>query len=143
MEVLVLYTSKTGNTESFVDWFEDTYANQFNIDSINLYRNKNLDLINFEKYDKIILGMYTWSNGKIPIEMKNIIICNREIIRNKVAFLFGSGITIYKNFCGALDNTLIILDKKVPVIKNELTFLPQESKERTKRIRKMIHDTIK
>lgn len=141
MNVLVLYTSKTGNSESFVDWFEDNYSSQFNIDSINLYRRKE-ELINFDKYDKIILGMYTWSNGKIPVEMKNILIRNREVFQDKVAFIFGSGITIYRNFCGAIDNCLIILERDIPLIKFELTFLPQEDEEITNNIKEIIHDTI-
>ena len=141
-KVLILYTSKSGNTESFVDWFEDTFSSQLDIDSENLYRNKKL--INFEQYDKIILGTYTWNDGKIPVEMKKVLIEKREVLQERTEFLFGSGITIYPFFCGALDGAQIILGQNYPLFKFELTFIPSEHLKEIEQIKEIIkNDFIK
>lgn len=139
-KLLVLYTSKTGNTQSFVDWFGKQFSNQFDITYFNLYRDKNLT--NIEQYDIIILGSYTWANGKIPVEMKRFVIENRELLQEKVAFLFGSGITIYAHFCAALDSIQIILDKEIYSIKFELTFIPDEHEEEINKLGEILNEYV-
>lgn len=139
-KLLVLYTSKTGNTQSFVDWFGEQFSNQFDITYFNLYRDKNLT--NIEQYDIIALGSYTWANGKIPVEMKRFIIENRELLQEKVAFLFGSGITIYAHFCAALDSIQIILDKEIYSIKFELTFIPDEHEEEIIKLEEILSEYV-
>ena len=139
-KLLVLYTSKTGNTQSFVDWFGEQFLNQFDITYFNLYRDKNLT--NIEQYDIIALGSYTWANGKIPVEMKRFVIENRELLQEKVAFLFGSGITIYAHFCAALDSIQIILDKEIYSIKFELTFIPDEHKEEIIKLEEILSEYV-
>lgn len=139
-KLLILYTSKTGNTESFVDWFGEQFSNQFDITYFNLYRDKNLK--NIEQYDIIALGSYTWANGKIPVEMKRFVIENRELLQEKVAFLFGSGITIYAHFCAALDSIQIILDKEIYSIKFELTFIPDEHEEEIIKLEEILSEYV-
>jgi len=139
-KLLVLYTSKTGNTKSFVDWFGKQFSNQFDITYFNLYRDKNLT--NIEQYDIIALGSYTWANGKIPVEMKRFVIENRELLQEKVAFLFGSGITIYAHFCAALDSIQIILDKEIYSIKFELTFIPDEHDEEINKLGEILNEYV-
>lgn len=139
-KLLILYTSKTGNTQSFVDWFGEQFSSQFDITCFNLYRDKNL--INIEQYDIIALGSYTWANGKIPVEMKHFVIENRELLQEKVAFLFGSGITIYAHFCAALDSIQIILDKEIYSIKFELTFIPDEHQEEIIKLEEILSEYV-
>lgn len=139
-KLLVLYTSKTGNTQSFVDWFGKQFSNQFDITYFNLYRDKNLT--NIEQYDIITLGSYTWANGKIPVEMKRFVIENRELLQEKVAFLFGSGITIYTHFCAALDSIQIILGKEIYSIKFELTFIPDEHDEEINKLEEILSEYV-
>ena len=139
-KLLVLYTSKTGNTQSFVDWFGKQFSNQFDITYFNLYRDKNLT--NIEQYDIIALGSYTWANGKIPVEMKRFVIENRELLQEKVAFLFGSGITIDAHFCAALDSIQIILDKEIYSIKFELTFIPDEHDEEINKLGEILNEYV-
>ena len=139
-KLLVLYTSKTGNTQSFVDWFGKQFSNQFDITYFNLYRDKNLT--NIEQYDIVILGSYTWANGKIPVEMKRFVIENRELLQEKVAFLFGSGITIYAHFCAALDSIQIILGKEIYSIKFELTFIPDEHDEEINKLGEILNEYV-
>lgn len=123
-KVLVVYESLSGNTKTFVDFIVKAYPN------VNfIIKNTKDDLTNLGEYDKIIIGTYTWSNGKIPKNIKSFVISNRDVLINKPVLLFGSGITIYTHFCGALDNIQIILEKDIPKIKFELTFIPEEHKE--------------
>lgn len=127
MNILIIYESLGGNTKTFVDWFLNVYGwnTDYNI-TVKTVREMKENLTFFEEYDIIILGTYTWANGKIPVETKKFVIQEREKLRKSNLFLFGSGITIYANFCGALDNIEIILSQSVPKIKFELTFLPEE-----------------
>lgn len=125
MNILVYIDTLTGNTTTFVDFLKEKYYN-VNIDVINARKISDVDLT---KYDKIMIGSYTWSNGKIPLHIKKFVIENREILYNKPTLLFGSGITIYRYFCGALDNIPIIVGRDLPKIKFELTFIPEENEE--------------
>lgn len=125
MKKLIVYTSRSGNTESFNDWFMTKYNN---ITAFNLLEDDLTKLPGLlSSTEDILLGTYTWDNGKIPKEMKKFVIDNREVLMKKTRLLFGSGITIYKHFCGALDNINIILESDIPMIKFELTFLPNEN----------------
>lgn len=138
-KALVLYTSKTGNTESFVDFLEDNYFSEAEIDTV-LFRSLKERKLDLDSYDNIILGCYTWGGGIIPKYFKDYIIENREVLQDKNILLFGSGITIYKHFCGALDNIEIILDKKLPKIKFEITFEPEENQENIQTLEKYIRE---
>lgn len=133
MKILILYESLTGNTRSFVDYLLDRlgWTPDVKIDVVTFSEFAKEDhLKNLSKYDIIFLGTYTWGSGKIPTRVKRIIIQEREELMSTKVFLFGSGITIYANFCGALDGISTILDKEdIPKIKYELTFLPEENLE--------------
>lgn len=140
-KALVLYTSKTGNTESFVDFLEDNYSLEAEMDAV-LFQSLNItgQKLDLNSYDNIILGCYTWGGGIIPKYFKDYIIENREVLQDKNILLFGSGITIYKNFCGALDNIEIILDKQLPKIKFEITFEPNENQENIQTLERYIRE---
>lgn len=129
-----------GRIYASIYWFEKKFSNQFDITYFNLYRDKNLT--NIEQYDIITLGSYTWANGKIPVEMKRFVIENRELLQEKVAFLFGSGITIYAHFCAALDSIQIILDKEIDSIKFELTFIPDEHEEEIIKLEEILSEYV-
>src|SRR5437764_14267537 len=93
MTPLLVYTTKSGNTKTFVDYLVnkvDVWVSDFNSDIRN--------------YDTIILGSYTWGSGKIPPEMKRFLIVNKNLLRGKKVFVFGSGNSIYPKFCGAVDS---------------------------------------
>lgn len=96
---LVVYTSRTGNTRTFVDYLVE------NIDPIVT---NNID-VNIADFETIVIGSHTWRNGKIPSDMKDFLIRNKDNFKGKRVFIFGSGLSIYQNFCGAVDNIRTIV----------------------------------
>jgi flavodoxin I len=96
---LLIYTSKTGNTKTFAD-----FVQKYNGVIVGDY---NTDIT---KYHKILIGTYTWADGKIPKDLKQFIIKNKDNWKDKEVFIFGSGNTIYPKFCGAVDGIETILE---------------------------------
>lgn len=132
-KILVIYNSQTGNTESFVDYLEDSYDHDFKVVNLFNRRPKEEEL---RWADHILLGTYTWADGKIPAQFKQFVIDFSSLLGEKTLFLFGSGITIYPHFCRALDNIEIILGRTFPKIKFELTFIEEDNSDNIKIIKK-------
>ena len=105
MKILMVGFSKTGNTYMFMD-----YLKQFN-SNIEEYRfniKEDVD-IDISPYDLIIVGTNTWGDGKIPSNCKEFII-NNAIKYKKDWIVFGTGNSIFANFCGAVDGVNKILN---------------------------------
>src|SRR5699024_12301014 len=96
MKILIVGNSKTRNTYMFID-----YLKQFN-NSIEEYRYNIRDYVDIDvsAYDLIIVGTNTWGDGKIPSNCKEFIIRNATRY-NKKCLVFGTGNSIFLNFCGA------------------------------------------
>lgn len=136
MEVLVILESLTGNTRSFVDFARERYGDSVNFTEVDTY-----DFIQdseWEKYDKVMIGAYTWNMGKIPIVMKEFIIDHRDKLLEQDVLIFGSGWSVYETFCQAVDNMGIILDNKFPKVKFELRFDEELEKDAIKTLDKFI-----
>lgn len=109
MKTLVLITSLTGNTKTFLNYIKKHTKGELVIcDDLSF---------DFEGYSKIIIGSYTWSDGKIPIRMKKYLVDNYLHLKDKEVFIFGSGNSIYPHFCGAVDGIQkIVSDSGATVI---------------------------
>ena len=86
------------------------YLKQFN-SGIKEYRfniKEDVD-IDISPYDLIIVGTNTWGDGKIPSNCKEFII-NNAIKYKKDWIVFGTGNSIFANFCGAVDGVNKILN---------------------------------
>lgn len=92
MKNLIIYTSLTGNTKTFVDYLVENTNSE--VDIINDFT------VDIDNYNKIAIGTYSWGDGKIPRKMKEFLIQNRYKFKDKEIFIFGSGNSIYPNFCG-------------------------------------------
>lgn len=105
MKILMVGFSKTGNTYMFMD-----YLKQFNSNMdeyrFNIREDVNLDV---SSYDLIIVGTCTWGDGKIPQNCKQFIIDN-SLKYKKDWIVFGTGNSIFKHFCGAVDGICKILN---------------------------------
>lgn len=123
MKILAIVNSLTGNTMSFIEYVKEIYGDNVYIDVISPEDEVSEEL--FNKYDKLMLGCYTWGVGKIPIKMKKFVIENREILLNQDILVFGSGWSIYEDYCGAVDSVCLILNEKFPRLKFELRFDPE------------------
>lgn len=107
-KVLLLYWSKTGNTQTFVDHFVS--QSSLPVDVYDMKRSPVISSKDVKKYSKIVIGSYTWGYGKIPEPVKSFIVDNVSAFQNKTVFLFGSGNSIYPKFCGAIDNIEVIMN---------------------------------
>ena len=105
MKILMVGFSKTGNTYMFMD-----YLKQFNsnIEECRFNIKEDVD-IDISPYDLIIVGTNTWGDGKIPSNCKEFII-NNAIKYKKDWIVFGTGNSIFANFCGAVDGVNKILN---------------------------------
>ncbi|UDY80689.1 flavodoxin domain-containing protein [Geobacillus phage GR1] len=93
--ILLVISSKTGNTRTFVDFFKEHCSRE-----VIVCEDYSASL---KDYDKIAFGCYTWGNGKIPKQLKEFLIKNHHLLKDKEVFIFGSGNSIYPRFCGAVD----------------------------------------
>lgn len=107
-KVLLLYWSKTGNTQTFVDHFVS--QSSLPVDVYDMKRSPIISAKDVKKYSKIVIGSYTWGYGKIPKPVKSFIVDNVSAFQNKAVFLFGSGNSVYPKFCGAIDNIEVIMN---------------------------------
>lgn len=120
IKILAIVESLTGNTMSFIEYIKENYGEQVSIHVIT--PKTPINDIDWSEYDKVMLGCYTWDMGRIPKRTKLFTIENREILLEQDLLIFGSGWTMYEDYCGAVDGLSIILDHKFPTIKFELRF---------------------
>ncbi|QHS21947.1 flavodoxin [Virgibacillus sp. MSP4-1] len=106
LNILLVYTSMTGNTEEMADTMADTLKKH---KDINLTF---MDIIdeepeNLNQYDAILIGSYTWSGGTVPDEILDFYDeLEEQDLSNQVVAAFGAGDSIYPEFCTALDEFL-------------------------------------
>lgn len=96
MKILLVVSSLTGNTKTFIDFIKRNTSKEVIIcDDFS---------INPDNYDSVILGTYSWGgDGRVPRKLKKYIQENSESLKRKNLFIYGSGNSIYPNFCGAVD----------------------------------------
>lgn len=113
MKTIVVYTSMTGNTETFIDFIKENVG-----DNITITNDLSTDL---SEYDKIIIGSYTWG-GRIPGRMKIFLVNNKNNFKGKDIFIFGSGNSIYPKYCRAVDNIEKIISDCGGIVKGTFKF---------------------
>lgn len=141
MKILMVGFSKTGNTYMFMD-----YLKQFN-SNIEEYRfNIKQDVdIDISPYDLIIVGTNTWGDGRMPPNCKQFIIDN-ALKYKKDWIVFGTGNSIFANFCGAVDGAKKILNDTgnsiLQTFKYEQRFIEEDLDLEDRKIVNDIVDTI-
>lgn len=95
MSTLVVLSSLTGNTRTFLPFL----SRQLRNDAVVDYE----AIESPSSYTHLVFGSYTWGNGKIPKKMKDYLIANHHHLKDKKVFIFGSGNSVYPKFCGAVD----------------------------------------
>lgn len=82
MNTLIIYASTYGYTEEMVNKMINESNHQF--DSINILKNKNIDLT---KYENIVIGSCIYV-GQINKELKKFLSNNHEVLMHKNIGLF-------------------------------------------------------
>jgi flavodoxin I len=123
MKVAIIYTSVTGNTKELAQELFRMFKHK-SVDITN-YRIEEFELSQLGQYDAVVIGTYTWGNGEIPKEMRELFLAfeclEKKDIRTAV---FGTGDSFYANFCGAVDqfrDMLYVNSRLVATLKVELT----------------------
>lgn len=130
MKTLLVVASRTDKTKSFIPTIKNHAIGEI------------VECFNFDispiSFDKIIIGSYTWSNGKIPKRMKEYLIKYHKELKGKKIFIYGSGLSVYPYFCGACDGIATICRDSAADVRfifkyelwfNEEDFLKDEIRE--------------
>jgi flavodoxin I len=106
--MIMVYASMTGNTEEMANAIaEGIRESGGDLEIKDIFDNPSASML--EKYDGILLGAYTWGDGDLPDEFLDFYDELDQIdLSGKKAVIFGSGDTLYDQFCGAVD---ILIDK--------------------------------
>lgn len=116
MKVLKIVQSFSGNTMELSELIE---KNLFELDSsiqittVKLKRKEKIDLTNYQNYDMIMLGTFTWGKGAVHRDMQQLFVDNIAYLRTLPIVYFGTGDTQFGGdelFCNAIE----ILNSKVP-----------------------------
>lgn len=119
--MIISYCSQGGNTHSVAQYIKTKLPHSEVDTSNDTY---------FDFHDTVVLGAYTWGNGKIPKGFKEHVIKNGDNLKGKKVFIFGTGNSIYPSFCGAVDGLRKICSdlgaEVIEVIKIEMSIRNQE-----------------
>ncbi|MDQ1003321.1 flavodoxin I [Neobacillus niacini] len=102
LSVAIVYASVSGNTKELA---EDLYQILLTKSvELSFYTIEEFSVSDLFHYDAIAIGTYTWGNGDIPREMRNLYHALESISRKDMTTaVFGTGDSCYPRFCGAVD----------------------------------------
>ena len=104
MEVVLVYTSMTGNTEEIAHILKDK------VEALNLSVKKfhvefdDIMALDLKNYDAILFGTYTWGDADLPFELEDFYEdLADEDLTGKVVGLFGSCDSYYEFYGAAIE----------------------------------------
>nr|WP_188497312.1 flavodoxin domain-containing protein [Pullulanibacillus pueri] len=104
MKIAIVYTSVTGNTEALMRIIKQAFQEKDQALSLFIYSVDTFDLSTLSRWDAVVVGTYSWGNGKIPREMRSLFTAFEEQeVSPLVTGVFGTGDSFYPHFCGAVD----------------------------------------
>jgi len=128
MNLAIVYTSKTGNTEELVHFIRDLFFEK-KIE-VRLFRMDHFPIQEITTFDAIIIGTYTWGDGEIPEEMLALYRAfEGQDIKHVVTGVVGTGDSFYPKFCGAVDafrDMLYVHSHLAVTLKIEITLQTQD-----------------
>jgi flavodoxin I len=102
LSVAIVYASVSGNTKELAEELYQLFLSQSV--EISFYSIEEFCVSDLCHYDAIAIGMYTWGNGDIPKEMRQLYLAFESISRKDITTaVFGTGDSCYRMFCGAVD----------------------------------------
>ena len=102
MNIAIVYSSKTGNTEELVKGLCKLF---FSHDiKVDLFRVDEFGLHSLRDYEAVIVGTYTWGDGEVPAEMMPLYQAfETQNVKHMITGVVGTGDRFYAHFCGAVD----------------------------------------
>lgn len=97
IKIAIIFTSVSGNTEEVAAIIHSLVGGDcFHVNSFNL--------TSLETYDAVLVGSYTWGRGELPAEMIPLYEAfESQDVQHLVTGIFGTGDSMYADFCGAVD----------------------------------------
>lgn len=89
-----------------MDYIAKNVSSKIDIIKVNY---KDVPSVDLSDYDLIIIGSSTWGDGKIPKNCKEFIISHAKKY-NKKWIVFGTGNSLFVNYCTAVDSIKKILE---------------------------------
>ncbi|WP_339172814.1 flavodoxin domain-containing protein [Anoxybacillus sp. FSL W8-1294] len=118
MNVLICYTSKTGNTKEVALLIEEAFRSYGHaVKTIDIEHIFAIESLIHEAH-LLLFGSYTWGNGQLPDEMRKLLrflIKERKLPLPPVA-VFGTGDQMWPYYCRAVDEMEYHLRKVTTVL---------------------------
>lgn len=120
--ILLIYASMSGNTEIITDFIADELRRLDYEVHIKSFDFDVIDIDEFNQYDAIAVGTYTWDDGQLPYEVEDFYIDLEEApIKNKPFAVYGSADSCYDTYGRAIDLVAEQADRfGAKVLKNSL-----------------------
>ena len=103
-KILMLYASITGNTEEIAVAIADMlqkYNHEVTMKTFDMHA---IDVAEFNHYDAILVGTYSWDDGAMPYEVEDFYDELEDAdLTGKLVGVFGSGDSFYATFGGAIE----------------------------------------
>ncbi|KFZ32326.1 flavodoxin [Anoxybacillus flavithermus] len=118
MNVLICYTSKTGNTKEVALLIEEAFRSYGHaVKTISIQHILAIESL-IDQAELLLFGSYTWGNGQLPEEMKQLL---RFLIKEckfplPPVAVFGTGDQMWPYYCRAVDEMAYHLRKVTSVL---------------------------
>jgi flavodoxin I len=102
LSIAIVYASVSGNTKELA---EELYQIMLRKSvNISISRIEEFSVSDLPQYNAIAIGAYTWGNGEIPKEMRQLYQAFESVSKKDITTgVFGTGDSFYPMFCGAVD----------------------------------------
>ncbi|EIJ80730.1 flavodoxin [Bacillus methanolicus PB1] len=102
MNIAIVYTSITGNTEELVSIIHQFFR-KYPL-NISIYSIDQFPISHLNQFHAIVVATYTWGNGDIPQEMIELYRAfENQDVKKVITGVVGTGDRFYPKFCGAVD----------------------------------------
>lgn len=138
MNIAIVYSSMSGNTEEVAALIEETHRERgdrvvtFEADRVG-YR----EAMSLANYDLVYFGSYTWADGVLPEEMKDTfrLVLKELSVPIRQAAVFGTGDKVFVHFCRAVDEMAYHLSKYGIPLAGELLKIEQSPRNQPFNVR--------
>lgn len=102
LSVAIVYASVSGNTKELAEVIYRIFLTKSV--EIAVYRIEEFSVSDLLHYDTVAIGTYTWGNGDIPKEIRQLYKAFESIgSKDMTTAVFGTGDSFYSKYCGAVD----------------------------------------
>ena len=130
ISVAIVYASISGNTKELAEELYQIFLTKSV--QVSIYNIEEFSSSDLCHYHAVVIGTYTWGNGEIPREMRQLYQAFESIKRKDITTaIFGTGDSCYPMFCGAVDqfrDMLYVHTNLAATLKVELLLQEQDIK---------------